>query len=202
MARTHLSGTLPLHEELEALAHAYHLLEARIARADQDSAERLELEEELLRLHKRFERVLEESVPDDAVREQWHAHLHAREAVPAQPPAADPVVFRGESDTGSVVEIRRRGAELDVRVDGEPAGGLDDPDELRTRRPGLAVRVGETEFHETFAASSPAIHALAEWAETGRVPPWEHAAELLEDGLLDPQLEITPRGRRAIPAPR
>ena len=201
MARTHLSGSPALHEELEALAHAYHLLEARIAGAEPDGAERLELEEELLRLHRRFERVLEESVRDEAVREQWHAHLHSRGPVPAQPPAVDPVVFRGESDSGSVVEIRRRGDELAVRVDGEPVDALDDPDELRTRRPGLTVRVGGTEFHETFEASSPAIHALAEWAETGRMLPWEHVAELLEDGLVDPHLDITHRGRRAIPAP-
>jgi hypothetical protein len=201
MARTHLSRAVPLREELEALAHAYHLLEAEIGRLDADDPEPRELDEELLRIHKRFERVLEESLRDDGLGDRWHAHLHLRAAVPPEPPPADPVVFRGESDAGSVVEVRRHGDALDVRVDGEPAEGLADPDELRTRRPGLTLRVGDTEFHETFEASAPAIHELAEYAETRRKPPWQHATELLEDGLVDPEWEITPRGRRAIPTP-
>jgi hypothetical protein len=198
MARAHLSSATPLREELEAFARAYHLLEDEIARETED---RVELEEELLRLHKRFDRVLEESVRDDTLRDQWHAHLHSRAAVPAEPAPVDPVVFRGESDSGSVVEIRRTGDALDVRVDGQPADGFTEPDELRARRPGLTLRVGDTEFREAFAASPSAIHALAEFAETGRKPPWEVVSELLEDGLVDPELAITPRGRRAIPAP-
>jgi hypothetical protein len=195
MARTHLSSAPPVHDELEALAHAYHLLETEVERGGD------ELEPELLRIHKRFERILEHAVEDDVLRERWHAHLHSRDAVPNEPPRTDPVVFRGESNAGSHAEIRRHGGELDVRVDGEPADGLDDPDELRARRSGLVLRIGDAEFRETFRATLPAIHALAEWSEAGARPPWEHAEELLEDGLVDPHFGITPRGRRAIPAP-
>jgi hypothetical protein len=201
MARTHLSRAVPLREELEALAHAYHLVEAELGRLEAADPQRRELEEELLRIHERFERVLEDSVRDDGLGDRWHAHLHLRAAVPDEPSPADTVVFRGASDTGSVVEVRRHGDTLEVRVDGEPAEGLADPEELRTRRPGLTVRVGDTEFHETFEASAPAVHALAEYVETRGKPPWEHTAELLEDGLVDPGFEITPRGRRAIPTP-
>lgn len=66
-----------------------------------------------------FERVLEEWVAEDDLREGWRRHLHYRAAVPEGPAAIRPFGFRGVSDAGSVVEIRgRNGDELDVVVDG------------------------------------------------------------------------------------
>ena len=40
--------------------------------------------------------------------------------------------------------------------------------------------------------------ALADFLERGESPPWEHASELLEDGLIDVHFALTPRGHRAL----
>jgi hypothetical protein len=52
---------------------------------------------------------------------------------------------------------------------------------------------------ETFGADPAALKALADFYEQeGSHPPWQHAAELLRDGLIDVHFDLTPRGRRAL----
>ena len=54
------------------------------------------------------------------------------------------------------------------------------------------------EVEETFDASEEAVRALADFLDEGGSPPWEYAAELLADGLIDVHFDLTPRGRRAL----
>ena len=37
-----------------------------------------------------------------------------------------------------------------------------------------------------------------DFLDDGKSPPWDHASELLADGLIDTHLAVTPRGRRAL----
>jgi hypothetical protein len=39
---------------------------------------------------------------------------------------------------------------------------------------------------------------LADFLRNDESPPWEHAAELLADGLIDTNAALTPRGRRVL----
>lgn len=54
------------------------------------------------------------------------------------------------------------------------------------------------EFTETFEVSTEALDALADFSERGGNPPWEHASELLADGLIDVHFALPARGRRAL----
>lgn len=64
---------LPLHEELEALARHYHHLQVEHQNAQPESSPRRRLEDKLLRVRERFERVLQEWVPEEELREGWRA---------------------------------------------------------------------------------------------------------------------------------
>lgn len=198
MSRTRRSTeALPLHEELDALARRYHHIHNELERRRPGSSVRREHEDELLQVRERFDRILEEWVPDDELREQWNAYLHAHAPEPEGPPGIDPVVFRGESDAGSVVEVRRRGDEFQVWVDGALLERVSAEKDFGSRLPGLTFGVDGFEFRETFAASAEALSALARFVEEGGRPPWEQAGELLEDGLVDVHFGVTPRGHRA-----
>jgi hypothetical protein len=142
----------------------------------------------MLDVRERFERLLDEWVPETDLVERWRAHLHNRSPEPAGPPPIDALIFRGVNDAGSIAEIRRRGGELRVTVDRtltERLSAADLPaDWFRV------FRVSETEFRETFSASEDALR------EGG--PPWDAAEELLGDGLVDVHFAVSPRGRRAL----
>ena len=60
------------------------------------------------------------------------------------------------------------------------------------------LHVDGFEFRETFSASPDALQALDAFLADGGSPPWEHATELLADGLIDTHFDLTPRGRRAL----
>jgi hypothetical protein len=189
---------LAVREELDALVRYYHHLKQEHERAKPESGIRRRLEERLERVGERFERVVEEWVPEPELREAWRAHARYRGPEPSGPPAIRRLVFRGISEAGSLVEIRQHGDELDVEVDGS----------LYERIAGereFAGRVLETyelegvQVRETFAASAEALQAVADFYEQeGSSPPWKHASELLADGLIDVHFDLTPRGRRAL----
>lgn len=66
------------------------------------------------------------------------------------------------------------------------------------RRLALLVADG-MRCRETFTASPGSLAALRRHVSAGAgEPPWEHAPELLRDGLVDPDSGLTPRGRRAL----
>jgi hypothetical protein len=193
--------TLPRREELQALVRRYHHLQNEHVRAPVDSAPRRRIEEKLLDLRRRFDRVLEEWVPDEELRRAWREHLHNRAPEPDGPEAIRPLVFAGRSEvTGSVVEIRGSQAEeLEVTVDGTLIERVDADEDFSVTVPPARFRLNGNEFVETFSASPEALRALAEFVGAeGASPPWDYAAELLADGLIDTNFGLTPRGRRAL----
>jgi hypothetical protein len=191
--------TLPLREELEALSRHYHHLQVEHQNASPGSSVRRHLEDKLLRVRERFDRVLEEWLPEEELHEAWRAYLDHHGPEPEGPPAIEPVVFRGRSEvTGSIVEIRGSGDELRVEVDGTLVERVAAEEDFASRKPVVTFRLNNQEFEEIFEASDEALQALAEFLDRGESPPWEHASELLADGLIDIHVALTPRGHRAL----
>jgi hypothetical protein len=192
--KTDRTGETALVEELDTLVHTYNHLRNEHKRARPASSVRRRIEERQLGVRERFERVLEELVPDPGVRDAWLAHLDNRGPRPDAPEAIRPLVFRGRSSAGSVAEIRPHGDELDVFIDGALAERLDPGETFESGR----YRFGRDEFFEIFAASDAALDALAAYRDDPGLPPWDFATELIADGLVDAHFALTPRGRRAL----
>jgi len=192
-------GTRPSREELEAVVRHYHHLESEHERAHPQGSARHHLELSLNHDRERFEHLLAEYVADEGVRRAWRDFLHHRGGEPSGPPAISPVLFKGRSEAGSILETRRDpSGELAVVVDGQ----------LVERRPARAIPVTEghpaifqldgAEFREVFDARPSALRALRDFRASGGDPPWEHASALLADGLIDVDFGLTDRGRRAL----
>jgi len=191
--------TRPCREELEALVRHYHHVESEHERAHAQGSLRRHLELRLDRDRRRFEHLLAEYVPDESTRGAWRDFLHHRGGEPSGPPAIRPVVFKGRSEAGSVLEARGDpSGELVVEVDGQLVERLGGPT-IRIGEGRLAVfRLDGTEFREEFDARPGALRALGRFRASGGDPPWEHASALLSDGLIDVDFALTARGRRAL----
>jgi hypothetical protein len=190
---------LPIREELDALARNYHHLREEHRRARPESSTRRRLEGPLLDVRERFERILDEWVPDEALREEWRHYLDEGKPEPAGPPAIEPVVFRGVSDvTGSVAELRGAGEELRVWIDGALIERIVDDKAFTGTAPDVKFKLNNVEFHETFAASRESLAALRGFLDGQLPPPWDFAQELLADGIIDVHLGLTPRAHRAL----
>jgi hypothetical protein len=151
-------------------------------------------------VRERFDRLLEEWVPDEDLQEQWWAYLRNHAPEPDGPPAIEPLAFEGRTDAGSIVEVRGSGAEFQVWVDGTLQERIAAQKDLSVGKPVLRFRWDGKELEETFSASEDALGALADYCdhpEPGS-PPWDYASELLADGLVDVHFDLTPRGRRAL----
>jgi hypothetical protein len=98
----------PRREEPDALARRYHHLQVEHQGFRPGNAVRRRLEDELLDVRPRFEQRLEEWVPEQELRRQWLDYLDHHAPEPDDPPPIEPVVFRGRSEAGSEVVIRRR----------------------------------------------------------------------------------------------
>src|SRR5437868_7090770 len=109
---------LPRREELEALVHYYYHLRNERKRAAPESSVRRRLEDRMFDVRERFDRLLEEWVPEEELREEWRAHIENRGPAPPGPPAIRPLAFLGVSDASSVVEVRGKDDEFRVEVDG------------------------------------------------------------------------------------
>lgn len=185
-------------EELEELVRSYRHLRDEHRRARAEGHTRRRLEQELERVHERFEHLLA-AVPDDKCKRAWREHLHHDAQEPAEPRAVSALVFCGRSVAGSELEIRQRLAgELDVVIDGTEIERLATADELDSTLPGLTFKLDDTEFRETFRTSRAARAALRVAVEEGTPLPAHLDRELLLDGLVDRNLSLTPRGRRAL----
>ena len=190
---------LPRREVLQTLARRYHHLQNEHKRSGLESGVRRRIEEQLLDVRERFDRLLEEWVPDSELRQAWREHLHNRVAAPAGPAAIRPLVFRGRSEAGAVVEVRGRGGdELEVEIDGSVVARIAGEKDFTPVIPSFRWRFDGVEFGELFDVSNEALDALADFLRNDESPPWEHAAELLADGLIDTNAGLTPRGRRAL----
>ena len=190
---------LPRREVLQTLAGHYHHLQNEHKRAGVESGVRRRIEEQLLEVRERFDRLLEEWVPDAELRQAWREHLHNRVAAPAGPAAIRPLVFRGRSEAAAVVEVRGKGGdELEVEIDGSVVARIAGEKDFTPVIPTFRWRFDGVEFEELFDVSSEALDALADSLREDQPPPWEHATELLADGLIDTHAALKPRGRRAL----
>ncbi len=190
--------THPCREELEALIRHCHHLESEHRHAHREGTVRHHLEIRLSEEHRRFEHLLAVYVSDEETRNAWRAYLHHRGGEPEGPPAISPLVFKGRSAAGSVVEIRNdRSGGLDVEVDGQLVERLAAERAAIDEPLGVYVLDG-AEFHEEFDAPPNARRALRSFLASASSPPWEYAATLLADGLVDVNFALTARGRRAL----
>ncbi len=186
-------------ESLRRLGRDYHHLQQEHERKQPVGATRRRLGDEMSELSARFERLLAHWVDDDSLKQAWREHFYGHEPPPDEPRLAAPPVFRGQSERGAVAEIREAAdGGYDVYLDGTHLDHHDVPwrSEPDYREP---VRIGKELYEERFDAPEAAIAALDEFlASPGKSPPWEHAGELLEDGLIDTEFSLTPRGSRAL----
>lgn len=186
-------------KELEAIVlHYRHVANEHVRTAPGTSARRHH-EARLTELGERFERRLEEWVPDTGMRLAWREYLHGVGPEPEFPEGVRPLVFRGRSETaGSIVEVRGADDDYTVEVDGALVERVAAAKDFASRVPQLRFRVAAVDFVEIFVASAPALDALSGFRESPNAPPWHYAQELLEDGLIGVRFDLTPRGRRAL----
>jgi len=160
-------------------------------------ATRHRLAEQMRELEAHFERTLVEWTADEALRARWREFLHGRAPSPDEPRLASPPLFKGRTEAGAIVELRAAPDGYDIFVDGARSDHSNVPWHLdpETRGP---VLIGAHACDEIFDAPQAAITALTEFLAGRADPPWQWARELLEDGLIDPELALTPRGRRCM----
>jgi protein required for attachment to host cells len=186
-------------ELLEQLARDYHHVQQSAANEAPESAVRRRLHAEMERLAQRFERLLAFWASEEELGAAWRAHLRGHGPRPDQPEVAQPCLFRGETDSGTRVEIRpARGGGYDLIADGSRVEHQAvpwhlDPDELPP------FRLGQFVCREVFEAPAEARAELSRTvAEPRGEPPWRWARALFEDGLIDSEFGLTPRGRRSV----
>jgi hypothetical protein len=187
-------------DELEAVVREAHHLREEHRRAHPGSGARRRLGDGVLEVERDFERLLGEWVTDAATRAAWRAHLYEDGPEPAEPARSLPLIFRGRSDSGSVVEVRERpGGEYAVEVDGALVERIEAKLDFSSTRAPSTFALDSSVFEETFSVPRDALAALDAFV-TGRSPrpPWRYAAELVGDGLVDRYLGLTARGRRAL----
>jgi hypothetical protein len=190
-----------IRDDIEALVCEYHHLQSEHRLAGLEGSVRRHQHARLLELEERFERLLEEWVGDEETRRAWREHLHHGAPAPLEPEDAPlALVFKGRSAAGSVAEIRERpDGDYDVVVDGAVSERIAGEPDFAGRTPRFVFRLGDLEFREIFGASAPALAALRAFvAEASAEPPWQYARELMDDGLIDRDFALTPRGRRAL----
>lgn len=146
----------------------------------------------------RVDHLLAEYVPDEDTCRAGRDFLHHRGGEPSGPPAIRPVVFKGRSKAGSVLEAHHASGELVVEVDGQLVERLEGPT-IPIRQGRLAVfGLDGTDFREEFDAEPGALRALRRFRASGGDPRWEHASALLADGLMDVDFALTARCRRSL----
>lgn len=155
------------------------------------------LADQMRALETHFERVLVEWTTDETLRATWREFLRGRGPAPDEPHRAQPPLFKGRTDAGAIVEIRPVFDGYDIFIDGARSDHTSVPWHLDPDSGGR-VLIGEHACDETCDAQPQAIAALTEFLAGRDEPPWEWARELLEDGLIDPELALTPRGRRCL----
>jgi len=155
------------------------------------------LADQMRELEAHFERVLVEWTTDEALRATWRSFLRGRAPAPDEPRMAQPPLFKGRTDAGTIVEIRPVSDGYDISIDGARSDHTSVPWHLDPDARG-PVLIGEHACDETFDAPPEAVAALTEFLAARGEPPWRWARELLEDGLIDPAFALTPRGRRCL----
>jgi hypothetical protein len=190
-------GTTPM--RLARLVAAYRHDRGLHDSTHLDARQRRVIDQRLSDTEHWFDRQLDESVTDPDDRAAWRAALHGHAPIPgidASP--ASRLVFRGVTNAGGRVEVvERLDGQHAIMVDGVERERIVDRFAIPDPQDGVVVIAG-LHVRERFAASEPAVGALAAFSYGGGRPPWQHIDELADDGLIDEQFAVTPRGRRAL----
>lgn len=190
--------TRVVEDQLREIVREYRHVQGEHARQGEDSSLRRKREAELKDLESRFEITLERWLDDDALRAQWREHLFDAKPEPKLE-AKVPPVYKGRSEAGSVLQVCPNDAgEWEYFVDG--ALTAHHPPGWRHGAPDR-VRFVDQSFEEVLEAPAEAVDALrSHVADPSSDPPWEWAAPLFEDGLIDIHFSLTDRGRRLLGA--
>jgi protein required for attachment to host cells len=184
-------------ERLYELVREFRHVEEEHRREPPHGPTRRRLAAEMAELTDDFERLLAEWVDDGGQRAAWREFLHGHAEAPDLSPLQPAPLFRGTTEAGATIEIRPAGTGYDLIVDGSRLDRQEVPWQLDPdMRP--PIRILDHTCTETFVASPEAITALAEYVAGRGEPPWRWARELVEDGLLDPELALTSRGERCL----
>jgi len=181
--------------ELAQLVERYHHLQNEHRQAGIEGSVRRHMQAELEELERKIESLLTTEVSEESEREAWRMRIHHGYPAPSLA-LSQPLVFRGRSEAGSLVEIRARpDGDCDVLIDGALAERLGGPIDFDR------YRMGDREYAETFEVPAAALEALRTWVhDPSGDPPREYEYELIEDGLVDRYFGLTARGRRAVAA--
>lgn len=186
------------------LGQDYRHLQQEHQRKSAKGAARRSLQTKMQETAERFERTLHQWVQDPEQREAWIRYLYDRASPPDVAPVESPPLFKGVTEVGSRVEVRRAGdGAYDVLVDGsieshERIPWHLDPDMIEP------VRIGDHNCREVTDAPPEALRALEEFKNApNSQPPWRWAGALYSDGLIDENFGLTVRGERILSkAPR
>lgn len=184
---------------LTRLAAEYRHFQQEHEREPAERPTRRTLQARVTRIGERFEQLLAQWVDDEELRERWLRHLYKGDAAPEEPRMATPPEFLGVTDAGTRVEVRAcEDGGFDLIVDGrlerhETLPWHLDPDMIEP------FQIAEYTCRELFAAPPEAAQALAAFVRAPESePPWQWARVLLEDGLVDANFSLRPRGRRRL----
>jgi hypothetical protein len=149
-----MRAALPARDELEAVVAEYHHVHGEHQRAGVEGRVRRHLHARLGRLEAHFERLLQETVADEAAREAWRRCLHDGSPAPVQPRQPESaLLFKGRSAAGSVVEVRERvDGDYDVLVDGARVERVAAAKDLSEGELPFTFRIDDQEFREIFKA--------------------------------------------------
>jgi hypothetical protein len=189
-------STLLAEDLLHRIVEEYRHVQGEHERQSEGSSLRRRRQAELKGLESQFESILARWFPDEALRHQWREHLFRGGPEP-KPKRELPPLFKGRSETGSVLTVRPNDAnEWEYVVDGTLEAHH--PPGWRYGGPAQVELLGQ-HFEEVLDVPHEALEALRRHVSSpSDEPPWEWAAALFEDGLVDIHFSLTDRGRRAV----
>jgi protein required for attachment to host cells len=187
-----------LTEALAALGREYHHLQQEHARQRVEGAHGHALERKLQRTGERFERLLVRWIADEELRDRWIKFFYNQGPMPDEPRIGTPPLFKGVTEQGAPIEVRPSAGGYDVVVADSIARHEALPWHLDPDRIG-PIQIGGHTCRETPGVSAEAFQALRDFASSANAePPWRWLRELFEDGLVDRNFGLTPRGYRLL----
>ncbi|HSK03693.1 MAG TPA: hypothetical protein VK932_20715, partial [Kofleriaceae bacterium] len=103
---------------LRKLGDEYRHVEQEHRRQPPRSATRRRLGSKLRDLQHHFEHLLAEWVTEPGLRDRWREFLHGAALAPDEPHLRPPPLFRGRTDAGAAIELRRASTGYELIVDG------------------------------------------------------------------------------------